>query len=276
MAEPAGVDVARLVGELYAVEPGEFVATRKRLAAELKAAGEKEAAATFVKLRKPTVLEHALNETARSDPEVVDAWASAVDAVGAAQSAAIGGGAAGPLREATATLRAATSALVRAATQHAGAAKAGELATFLAGLATPTGTSSLRRGVLGSADPDVGHELFAGAPNPPERPSAPATPTQAAARAGGRRKRAGTPAAPPADVGHPAEVHPTSAGAPATGRGPSKQALRRHAADVDKASRARDTAEREVERLRRELARAQDRLDAAARALAHLESSAPT
>ena len=245
-------DVAALVEELYALGPSEFVAGRKRLAADLKSAGEKDAAASFLKLRKPTVLEHALNQTARSDPDAVGAWAAAVEVVGDAQSAAIGGGDAGPLREATAQLRAATARLVKAGSRHAGAAKSGEVATFLAGLATPSGTSLLRRGVLGSAAPDADDDLFAGAPEPPARPAT----EPAGSRVANRTK-------PAADQ-------------PAPTRGPSKQALQRHAAALEKAARARDTAEREVERLSAELARAQDRLDAAERDLADLERSAPT
>jgi hypothetical protein len=264
VADQDAVDVAALVRDLYSAAPSDFVAERKRLAATLKAAGDKEAAAAFAKLRKPSVIEDALNRTARSDPDAVAAWASAVEAAEAAQSAAIGGGDAGALRAATADLRAATAAVVKAATRHAGAAKALDLGTALQGLMTEGGVDLFRHGVLGSAEPGQESELFAGAPEPPaRRPAEPAAARPAAKRSTASAERS-TAAAEPAPGPSSAE------------RRASAQAVKRHAAEVAKATRAHEIAAREVERLTAELAQAQKKLLQTERALGELQAAAPT
>jgi hypothetical protein len=251
-------DVAALVRELYAAEPSAFVAERKRLAASLKTAGDKEGAATFAKLRKPSVIEAALNRTARSDPDAVEAWAEAVEATEAAQSAAIGGGDAAALRSATADLRSATSAVVKAATRHAGASKALDIGTALQALTTEGGVALFRHGVLGSAEPGQASELFAGAPDPPDR----RPPERDAERPKPKRasRASAVTAAPDTTT--------------ATRRA-SAQAVKRHAAEVAKATRAHDIAQREVARLSDELAQAQAKLQQTERALAELASAAP-
>jgi hypothetical protein len=252
-------DFAALVRELYAAEPSEFVAERKRLAASLKNGGDKEAAGAFLKLRKPSVIEDALNRTARSDPDAVEAWAKAVEATEDAQSAAIGGGDAAALRSATLELRSATAAVVKAATRHAGASKALDIGAALQRLTTEGGVALFRHGVLGSAEPGEESELFAGAPEPPDR----RPPERDAARSKAKRpNRASEPAAAP----------DTSA---ATRRA-SAQAMKRHEAEVAKATRAHEIAAREVERLSGELAQAQKKLQQTEQALAELESAAPT
>ena len=58
---------------MYAVEPGEFIASRKEWVATAKAAGDKEAAAAIGVLRKPSVSAWAMNAVVRGAPEVVDA-----------------------------------------------------------------------------------------------------------------------------------------------------------------------------------------------------------
>jgi hypothetical protein len=58
---------------VYAVEPGEFIASRKEWVATAKAAGDKEAAAAIGVLRKPSVSAWAMNAVVRGAPEVVDA-----------------------------------------------------------------------------------------------------------------------------------------------------------------------------------------------------------
>lgn len=251
-------DVAALVRELYAAEPSAFVAERKRLAASLKAAGDKEGAATFAKLRKPSVIEDALNRTARSDRDAVEAWAKAVEATEAAQSAAIGGGDAAALRAATGELRAATAAVVKAATRHAGASKALDIGSALQALTTEGGVALFRHGVLGSAEPGEESELFARAPDPPDR----RPPEPAPERPKG--KRPSRAAAPPAAPDTTAATRRASA-----------QAMKRHAAEVAKATRAHEIAEREVARLSDELAQAQAKLKQTERTLAELESAAP-
>src|SRR4051812_17139068 len=56
------------IDELYTVDPSEFVARRNALAKELRAAGDRDAAAEVSKLRRPTVVAAALNQLARRNP----------------------------------------------------------------------------------------------------------------------------------------------------------------------------------------------------------------
>ena len=95
------------VQRLYAVALEDFVAERKKVAKELRDAGEKERAAELAKLPKPTPPAWALNALARDRPEVVEAWARVADALREA-SADPGPG----LREAMASHREATTQLV--------------------------------------------------------------------------------------------------------------------------------------------------------------------
>jgi len=96
------------VQHLYAVPLEDFVAERKRVARELREAGDKERAAELAKLPKPTPPAWALNALARDRPEVIRAWADVADALREA-SAAPGPG----LRDAMASHREATAQLVR-------------------------------------------------------------------------------------------------------------------------------------------------------------------
>jgi len=59
-------------GELFDLDPNDFVAARDALARELKAAGDKDNAAELMKLRRPTVALWALNQVARRDASAVD------------------------------------------------------------------------------------------------------------------------------------------------------------------------------------------------------------
>jgi hypothetical protein len=57
--------------ELYAADPDDFMAVRKRLVAEAKADGDAAAATEIGRLRKPSIAAWALNLAARKDPDVV-------------------------------------------------------------------------------------------------------------------------------------------------------------------------------------------------------------
>jgi hypothetical protein len=57
--------IDRALDELYGLPPDEFMARRDALAKELKAAGDKDAAAEVKKQHKPTQAAHALNRLAR-------------------------------------------------------------------------------------------------------------------------------------------------------------------------------------------------------------------
>ena len=99
---------------LYAVPLEDFVDERKRLARELRAAGDKDAAAAVAKFPKPTPPAWALNLLAREAPDAVGDWLAAAEALRDA-SARPGKG----LREAMAAHRDATRALVALARERA-------------------------------------------------------------------------------------------------------------------------------------------------------------
>jgi len=58
---------------VYAVEPGEFIASRKEWVATAKAAGDREAVVAIGVLRKPSVSAWAMNAVVRHEPDVVAA-----------------------------------------------------------------------------------------------------------------------------------------------------------------------------------------------------------
>jgi hypothetical protein len=64
--------LAAAMQELYAAHPDEFLAVRRRLAAEAKARGDSAVATEIGRLRKPTVAAWALNRAARDDPSLVE------------------------------------------------------------------------------------------------------------------------------------------------------------------------------------------------------------
>src|SRR6476660_475911 len=59
------VDPDAALDELYGVEPSAFVATRKKLAADLRAAGDKDGARALLAARRPSTAAWALNQLAR-------------------------------------------------------------------------------------------------------------------------------------------------------------------------------------------------------------------
>ena len=105
-------EVDARVDALYAGPPEEFVAARDRLAADLKASGDPEAAKSVKALRRPTVAAWALNQLARRHPDDVQALLDAGRDLRDAQAKAMAGGGPEALREATASRRAATRMLV--------------------------------------------------------------------------------------------------------------------------------------------------------------------
>jgi hypothetical protein len=60
-----------LVDPLYAGPPEEFVAARDALAKRLRADGDRATAAEVAKLRRPTATAAALNQVARTVPDVL-------------------------------------------------------------------------------------------------------------------------------------------------------------------------------------------------------------
>jgi hypothetical protein len=74
-------DLQTAVDRLHAVPLEDFVAERKRLAKELRAAGDREAASELAKLPKPSAPAWALNLVAREEPDVVEGWLEAAEAL---------------------------------------------------------------------------------------------------------------------------------------------------------------------------------------------------
>jgi ElaB/YqjD/DUF883 family membrane-anchored ribosome-binding protein len=99
---------------LHAVPLEEFVAERKRLAKELRGAGEREAAAELSRFPKPTPPAWALNQLAREEPDTVAGWLDA--AAGLRDATENAGRSSGDaVRAAIAAHRDATRALLAAA-----------------------------------------------------------------------------------------------------------------------------------------------------------------
>ena len=65
---PSEPSLAGEVARLYALAPDEFVAARNAAAKSSKQAGRKDDAAALAALRKPSVIQHALNQAAHRDP----------------------------------------------------------------------------------------------------------------------------------------------------------------------------------------------------------------
>jgi hypothetical protein len=141
------VDEEELVAELYRVPPGEFVAARNAKVRELRAAGERDAAAAIAKLRRPNTTEWALNMASREHSGPIAGWADAADAVRDAQEAAATGQRV-DLRTALTTLRARTADVMSAASEWA-PSDALSLALHEVA-ASPDTTNALRAGVLGA------------------------------------------------------------------------------------------------------------------------------
>lgn len=137
--------------DLYEVPPDEFVAARNALAKQLRADGRKDEAAVVAKLRRPSVGAWALNQVARSSPDVVDAAIAAGAQLRAATEATVAGKP-GELRAATAAERAAANAVVKAAAKHLGARAdaltPALLATLRVAALDADVADQLRRGVL--------------------------------------------------------------------------------------------------------------------------------
>jgi len=74
-------DLQASIDQLYGAPLDEFVGERKRLAKELRAGGDREAADALAKLPKPSAAAWALNHVARNEPDAVEEWAAAADAL---------------------------------------------------------------------------------------------------------------------------------------------------------------------------------------------------
>ena len=103
------------VAALYQLPPDEFVAGRSTLVKQLKAAGEKEAAADVGRLKKPTVAAWALNQVRRLDPDALADFEASVARLRDVQDKAVGGDRTVDLRSAVADRREHAARVVQAA-----------------------------------------------------------------------------------------------------------------------------------------------------------------
>jgi hypothetical protein len=74
--------------ELYAADPSEFVAVRKRLATTVREAGDRAGAKVVQAARRPSTSAWALNQLARREPQLVESLLDASNALYAAQTRA--------------------------------------------------------------------------------------------------------------------------------------------------------------------------------------------
>jgi hypothetical protein len=229
---------------LYSLPPEEFTAARNALAKELKASGDKVAAAEVAKLRRPSVGAHALNQVARQQPDLIEAALDAGIALRDASEAATTGDAGG-VRTATAAERAAAQAVVKAARAHLGAR--GDalvpalLATLRAGALDAAVAEQLRAGTLTSEHEQAGFGfgLDAG-----DGVVAPRRATKPAAKKAPRPKLHAVPDLPAPD--------PEQAARDKAERTEARAAERQRKKDQKAAERRADRLSREAERLAKE------------------------
>jgi hypothetical protein len=171
------------VDELYAGPPDTFVARRDALAASLRAAGDRPAAAAAKALRRPVVAAWAANALTRTSREAVREWVDLGSRLRAAQE----GGDAAALREASRDRARLSARLLDAATRIAadsGVAASdvlleGVRSTLDAAIADPEAAEQLLAARLVAPLEPVGFGFFV--PPPPREP-APEPTAKAAAK----------------------------------------------------------------------------------------------
>jgi hypothetical protein len=142
------------VAALYQAPHEAFVAERKRLAGELKAAGDKAGAARFAKLNRPPISAWAVNQLwwqARADVEKLLAAAARLKK--GDQSAA------GPRRDALAALRAHAATLLERGGHSANEATLRRVTTTLSALAAAGGFDPDPAGALGADRDPPGFDM---------------------------------------------------------------------------------------------------------------------
>jgi hypothetical protein len=147
MAEPALDD---MLEQLYAADPSDFIALRKQLQGELRAAGLKPEAALLAKARRPTTAMWAVNQLVRRQPALVESLLERSEALRAAQTKALRGER-DAMRDAMRAHRTAVDAALDAAL----------------GILGPRANDGFRDEIAvilraASAQPEIGRELRAG------------------------------------------------------------------------------------------------------------------
>ena len=168
--------------QLYGVDPDDFIPERKRLARELKDAGENASASAVATVRKPTVAAWALNQLARRQRRDVDLLLDAGHRLRQAQEGVVGGADRAAFEQAEKTERDAVRHLTQQASVLLGGASSQALAQISSTLRTAAvseeGRELLARGRFTVPLEAEGFDVFGSLPSPPAR----AKKRQAAAR----------------------------------------------------------------------------------------------
>ena len=213
-------DLDSAVDRLHAVPLEDFVAERKRLAKELRAAGDRESAAELAKLPKPSAPAWALNQLAREQPHVVAGWLDAAEALRDASSSA-GRGSGDALRAAMAAHREATRGLLARVREEA-RPNGRELSEPMldrvrellqAATADPERAELLRAGRASEGGEDDGRRRCRSRPRAAARRRRPARRRRAAAPRAAARAAATRRPAPPAPARRPRLKGPRRRGA---------------------------------------------------------------
>ena len=181
-ARVAVTEFENVLDELYGVDLDEFTATRKRLAQELRVAGEKDEGAAVAALRKPVVSAWALNQLTRRERRDVDLLLAAGHRLRQAQSSLLRGGGRDEFDSARNAEEAAIGRLAEAArvlldAERGGASSSAVAqigATLRAAAVSDEGRTLLARGRFEAPIASEGFEILgalapAGAPRPEMR-----------------------------------------------------------------------------------------------------------
>lgn len=250
------------VSTLYQASLGDFVAERKRLSAEFKAAGDKDAAARFAKLARPPVSAWAVNQLWWRERESFEALLEAARRVTVGDREA-----SQQHRQALSKLREAAARLLQESGNAASDGTLRRVATTLSALAATGGFAPDAPGAL-SADRDppgfeaLGFGTGAAAPTMPASTET-ASPSEETAQAAAKR--------------HAEEAQRRRAEEAEKRRAEEAERQRRVAererlsALLRDAQKLRDTEQRNVSRLRAELEAAEQSLKKTQALLADLE-----
>jgi hypothetical protein len=154
---------------LFALEPKDFTAARDALAKQLRADGDRDAAAAVKALRRPTVAAWALNQVARDDASVIHDLLGAAGTLRTAQADALRSGDPDELRAATRQWRDAVQAATEVAVSRTTESQRDDIiATLEAALADHAVAEALRAGRLTTAAHGGSGFDIAGMPDPSE------------------------------------------------------------------------------------------------------------
>jgi hypothetical protein len=248
--------------DLYGLDPSEFVTARDALAKRLRSDGKREEAARIAKLRRPPAAAWALNQVARTQPDLVMAALQAGRALRDATEAALAGDPSG-LRAATGVERAAGDEVIAAAAVHLGdAAPATQQrlsGTLRAAVVDDDVADALRQGVL-TTDHEAPAFGFAAGLDVVAAPS----PTRAP-RSTGRTRRA--PSDRSADTAAEAEEDRQAREAAKEEAAAQRRQATEHRRELARLERTAERAEREAATAEASAVEARRNADAARQAL---------